>query len=340
MASTGLNKPCFCGSGKRYEDCCFLKDMEELGERGFAATGSWLKEAMVIRSFNSLQEAQETLDRVVSDRNNTPLDDFCGLSPAQIHRLLYDPFGDGSLARYNLKLTDFPEAPILKILKQILIGLSQGGLKMTAKGNLPPAFSRAVALSYYGEEGFREKTLFGKLRREQDWGEIHTVRLIAELAGFVKKEKGRFKLTQKGEQVFFRGLNGRSFLDLFRAYTLKFNWAYRDGYPQMSIIQNSFLYTLFCLHRFGDERRSGDFYGELFLRAFPMVLDGLSQSHPYWNPEEEAKRCFSLRALERFASFFGFADVRMPGRHQVGLPLEVKKAPFLDSWISFRIEYQ
>jgi len=338
MASTGLNKPCFCGSGKKYEDCCFLRDMDELGERGPSSTGSWLKEAMAGRSFNSLQEAQETLGRVVSDHNNTPLDDFCGLSPAQMTRLLYDPFGEESPARYNLELTTFPETPILRILKQILMGLSQGGLKMTAKGNVPPAFSQAVALSYHGEEGFREKTRFGRLRKEQDWGEIHTVRLIAELAGFVKREKGRFRLTREGEQALSQGLNGRLFLDLFKAYTLKFNWAYRDGYPQMGIVQTTFLFTLFCLHRFGDEIRSGEFYAELFLRAFPKVLDESSQD-PGWSPKEDAKICFSLRALERFASFFGFADIRMP-RRQVGLPLEVKKEPFLDSWISFRIGQQ
>lgn len=40
------------------------------------------------RPFNSLQEAQETLDRVVNKLNNTPHDDFYGLSPAQIHPLL------------------------------------------------------------------------------------------------------------------------------------------------------------------------------------------------------------------------------------------------------------
>jgi len=330
--------PCFCGSGKKYEDCCFLRDMEELGGRGRSSTASWLKEAMGGRSFNSLQEAQETVNRVVNERNNAPLDDFCGLSPAQIHRLLYDPFGEESPARYNLELTTFPETPILRILKQILMGLSQGGLKMTAKGNVPPAFSQAVALSYHGEEGFREKTRFGRLRKEQDWGEIHTVRLIAEFAGFVKREKGRFRLTREGEQALSQGLNGRLFLDLFKAYTLKFNWAYRDGYPQMGIVQTTFLFTLFCLHRFGDEIRSGEFYAELFLRAFPKVLDESSQD-PGWSPKEDAKICFSLRALERFASFFGFADIRMP-RRQVGLPLEVKKEPFLDSWISFRIGQQ
>jgi hypothetical protein len=106
----------------------------------------------------------------------------------------------------------------------------------------------------------------------------------------------------------------------------------------MGIVQTTFLFTLFCLHRFGDEIRSGEFYAELFLRAFPKVLDESSQD-PGWSPKEDAKICFSLRALERFASFFGFADIRMP-RRQVGLPLEVKKEPFLDSWISFRIGQQ
>ena len=92
MASTGLNKPCFCGSGKKYEDCCFLRDMEEIRERGSSSAGS--KEALGRRSFHSLLEARETLDQVVNELNITPLDDFCGLSPVQMTRLLYDPFTD------------------------------------------------------------------------------------------------------------------------------------------------------------------------------------------------------------------------------------------------------
>ena len=340
MASTGLKVPCFCGSGKMYQDCCLLREMQEFGQRGPSVTDPRLKESKGRRVFNSLHEAQETLNGEASDPNNTPLEEFCGLSPNQMHRLLYDPFGEESPARYNLELTDFPEAPFLRILKQIPLGLSQGGLKMTAKGYLPVAFSQELARSYYGEEVFREKTRRGRYRKEQDWQEIHKVRLTAELAGFLSKEKGRFKLTRRGEEVFSRGLNGRTFLDLFKAYTLKFNWANNDLYPQMDIVQRSFLFTLFCLYRLGDEPRSGEFYGDLFLGAFPLVLDEISLSHPYWRPEEEAKRCFSLRALERFASFFGFADVRMPARHGRGLPLEVKKKPFLDSWISFRVEQQ
>jgi len=60
------------------------------------------------------------------------------------------------------------------------------------------------------------------------------------------------------------------------------------------------------------------------------LVRGSLVDHPKYKGRREAKRCFSLRALERFASFFGFADVRMPGRYQMGLPLEVKKKPFLD----------
>ena len=79
-----------------YEDCCFLRDMEEIRAKGHSSPGSRLKEAMEGRYFHSLQEAQETVGRIVDEQNNTPLDDFCGLSPAQIHRMLYDPFGEES----------------------------------------------------------------------------------------------------------------------------------------------------------------------------------------------------------------------------------------------------
>ncbi len=37
--------------------------------------------------------------------------------------------------------------------------------------------------------------------------------------------------------------------------------------------------------------------------------------------------------MEQFASFFGFADIRMSDRYKSGLPLEVKNTTFLDSWI-------
>ena len=133
MASTGLNKPCFCGSGKKYEDCCLLWDMEDLGEREPSLTAFWVQGAIEGKSFNSLQEAQETLDRMVNDRNNTPLDDFCGLFLAQIHPLLYGTFGEETPARFNLKLIDISETPILDgfeiytlsskgILRELLVG--------------------------------------------------------------------------------------------------------------------------------------------------------------------------------------------------------------------------
>lgn len=145
---------------------------------------------------------------------------------------------------------------------------------------------------------------------------------------------GLDRLTRNGEQASSKGMNGRSFLDLFKAYTRKFNWAYRDRFPKLDIIQNSFLFTLFCLHRFGDVARPGKFYADLFLRAFPKVLAEVP-GVPYQSPEEEVRRCFSIRALERFAGFFGFAEVRRPDQLRLGMPIEVVKKPLLDLWIRF-----
>ena len=44
MASTGLKVPCFCGREKKYKNCCFLKDMQEVLGKGRSSPGSRLKE--------------------------------------------------------------------------------------------------------------------------------------------------------------------------------------------------------------------------------------------------------------------------------------------------------
>jgi hypothetical protein len=38
-------------------------------------------------------DAEAGVKRAVEAANSSPLDDFCGLSPYQMHKLIYDPFG-------------------------------------------------------------------------------------------------------------------------------------------------------------------------------------------------------------------------------------------------------
>lgn len=108
---------------------------------------------------------------------------------------------------------------------------------------------------------------------DTDFEQLHCTRLVAELAGLIRKYRGHFVLTRKGKELLSRQDTGGIYLERFKSYTTKFSWADRDLYPEADIVQYSFLYTLFMLAAFGAEQRPQQFYEDKFLIAFPMALD-------------------------------------------------------------------
>jgi hypothetical protein len=55
-------------------------------------------------------------------RNNTPLDDFLGLSPTEIHHLLYDTFSDKSPIQFRDDIDDktLDQIPLFRIAEEFL----------------------------------------------------------------------------------------------------------------------------------------------------------------------------------------------------------------------------
>lgn len=146
--------------------------------------------------FESLTEVQAFVERHTQQRNQRPLDEFHGLSPEQMHRLLHFPFASPELVRLPEILTISPAAPIVTLLAMLLEAIGEDGLKPTAKGNLPQKFCREAALTYWGEDVYRKNTRFGGINREEDFLDLHIPRLVAELAGLIRKYKGRFILSR------------------------------------------------------------------------------------------------------------------------------------------------
>ena len=283
--------------------------------------------------FNNLKQVWLPRETPRKDWNCVPLDEACGLSPWQMHRFLYHPFSPETPVRYNTDLQDFPKAPFFQLLGVLMEGISGGGLKATVKGNLPRNFCLTAAESFYGKSEKLSSHFGSELTSEVIWDELHTVRLTAGMAGLLRKTGGRFRMTRKGEKFLCAGMDGKLFLDLFRAYTWKFHWAYRDLYPEMDMVQTSFLVTLFFLQKFGDRARPVKFYEDLFVKIFPETMSEVPQNQ-YFTPEQETRHCYSTRALRRFAAFFGFAEL-IETATSFEIPKAIKKNPFLDYWITF-----
>jgi hypothetical protein len=67
-------------------------------------------------------------------RNQAPMDDFHGLSPDQMHRILHFPFDSPNLVTYAQVVAGDPSAPILTLFGLLAEAIGEQGLKPTAEG--------------------------------------------------------------------------------------------------------------------------------------------------------------------------------------------------------------
>lgn len=331
----GRNDPCPCGSGKKFKKCCLGK--RESGTPGHAATAvsDELRQALGDRQFGSLEEVQAFLDHHVQRQNRRPVDEFHGLSPEQMYRLLNFPFTTPALFRFPDVLETAPAAPILTLFSLLVEAIGEQGLKPTARGNLPRKFCRESALTYWGEATYEEHTRFGSINKEDDFPDLHVTRLVAELAGLVRKYKGRFILSRDGRKLLVGDGLAAVYPKLFRTYVGQLNWAYRDGYPELRFIQSAFLFTLYLLTQYGDTWKPHEFYEDSFLRAFPAVLDEVPQSQVF-SPEEEVRACYTWRTLVHFAGFLGLATVEPVTDAFLCRDYRVKALPLLHEAVQFQ----
>ncbi len=335
----GRNEPCPCGSGKKYKKCCLNSGTG--GGNGNGTTDALMEdlwESVESKSFESPEDLQAHTDHFMEAKNTEPIDNFAGLSAGQMTWFLYSGFDQGSPVVFNTDLAIPADVPFLRLFIPLVRELGEGPLKETVTGNLPRKTVRAVALDYFGDLYLTDKRFMKGFRGENDFPALHVVRLIANMGGFIKKRYQRFSLTKRGEAVLSDGVSGEMFLRLFETCTRKFNWAYRDGFPDLPIVQMSAFFALYLLQRFGDVDRPLSFYEEKFLTAFPMTLREVPERE-YMSREDTVRRCFTVRAMERFAHFFGFMEYAEERPKQLLWEERVvRKTPFLDDWISFQLD--
>jgi hypothetical protein len=331
----GRNDPCPCGSGKKFKRCCLEKENHSTFTPAPTNMPEHLRRALEGRQFNSLEEAQAFLDQHFQQQNRQRLDKFHGLSPEQIHQMLYFPFASPAVALVPEVLDATPAAPILTLFGLLADGIGEQGLKPTAKGNLPRNFCRETALAYWGEQRYQEKTRYGDINREMDISDLHVTRLVAELAGLIRKYKGRFILSRDCRRLLAGSGMSAIYPKLFRAHVEQFNWAYLDRYAELQLIQNAFLFTLYLITTHGEIWRPQTFYEDAFLGAFPMLLDEVPQIQ-ILSPEEMLRSCYTARSLLNFVRFLGLATVEPASDKRPCCEYRVKSLPLLQQVVQFQ----
>lgn len=335
--NTGRNDLCPCGSGLKYKKCCADKHAADERQRVMGPVMDELKELLKGKNFSSLEEANAFLRRHSQQRNQAPIDAFHGLSPEQMHRFLHFPFESSPLVTFSPALENIPLVPILSLFNLLAAAIGEDGLKATATGNLPRSFCREAARVYLGEEEYQRWSRYGEMRSEPEFREMHTTRLVAGLAGLVRKYKGKFILSKECRKLLAEPGQPGIYPRLFKAFTREYNWAYNDRFEEISFIQQSFLFSLYLLTRYGGEWRSNAFYEDAFLRAFPTLLSQVQPVGSYFSPERVLRLSCSTRSLDRFALYFGLVEIEYPESDRYANEFRVRTLPLLKQVVQFHL---
>lgn len=336
----GRNDPCPCGSGLKHKRCCGgsgAAPQPTPAEGNLPPNVQASLDALGAGQYANVEEAQVAVAAAMAHTNAGAIDDFAGLSPSEMHRVLHFPLNSPDLARWADPLPSAPTGEAIDLAVHLLEALGSEGAKRTATGNLPRNLCREVLAQFqavYGEDRFIKPQ---NLQKELDFHKLHRVRLTMELAGLIRKYRGRFLPTRNAQNRLEAHGAAGVYPPLIQAFAEQFNWAYDDRHPAAPMLQHCFLFTLYLLDRYGCEWRPTTFYEDAVIRAFPMLLDDFEDTI-YWSREVAFRRAYTLRMLHRFAAFLGLIELTEVERGAIDSPQQLRRLPLLGQVVQFQLD--
>lgn len=153
----------------------------------------------------------------------------------------------------------------------------EGRVKATAKlGGLSRAFVKQILPRLPLSDVHRESIeKHSKAMNEYDLGDLHRARLLVQEGGLIRKQKGHFSLTRKGQSLLAPARAGELYLTLFQTLFRKIDLAYFDGFADLPILQGTLAISLWRLSIVAHEWIELE---ELAVQTLlPEALDALEQ---------------------------------------------------------------
>ena len=258
---------------------------------------------------------KEIIQASILLRNNTPLDEFEGLTPTEVHSLLYHTLTYKSPVQLKQVADDstLDQVPFFRLAEELLRIIHRDKfIKLTPLGALPKKVMVEVYAHGFLPDEHIESGIV-KLHREQDCISISAARFATEYAGLIKKAHGKLSLTKLGEKLLQSENRPELFTKILLSFTRDFNWGFHDGYPNQPIGQLGWAFTLYLLFKYGREPRTVTFYADKYLTAFPVFITFFQAD--FSTPKKLFIQCFHLRTFERFLLWFGFVSVQKQKKH-------------------------
>ena len=280
-------------------------------------------------------EMRRLVESYVQSHNHSPVEDFQGLTPHEMQQLLYRPFDAPEVLQFRSDLPASISAPVLDLFMQLAAFMQDGPLRLTQAGNLPVAVCTEIAGNYVTRSDIFWRDERRTQLREGDFADLHVVHIVGKLAGLLHKRHGKLNLTARARKLLTQRETAAIYLALFEAFVGKYNWGYMDGYPEFSIIQQSWAFSCFLLQREGNTERPTEQYADRFLQAFPATASEAEGST--WQTAAHVRRCYVTRVIFRFMAFLGLAEVRSEEAGIRPATSFVTRRPLLGQLLDFQV---
>ncbi len=258
----------------------------------------------------SLEELNKLLAEFQDKRNKSPLDDFDGLSPAQMHILLEDPLSEHSVLKFkNLTDEHLDRIPLFKLSELLLEEIRESGkLKLTVTGNLPV---RVCELLYNQKLITWEYMEYIKKVREDDVPFIWPLKFYLLNQGIIKGHNNTLSLTKNGEK-YMKESKADRFRKLFFFFTMNFSWVnlYRVE-DNGKCGQLGWAFSLVLLSKYGDKPQESEFYSLKLIKAFEKGLPEKSM--------ENYHRAYAYRFFDCFANWVGLVNIERKKDFKISL---------------------
>ncbi len=298
----GRNDPCLCGSGKKYKHCCLEKERDAGPSRTADGRVSQLpplpkqarpqaiedavhdlREMAGKREFKSINQARIFLDGRIREGNESPVEDFLGLSPARMHAIMsgkLDAQRDLVTLNFDAPERTFSAVPAVKRCRYLMKALAdeKKGIRATQKGNFP----RELVQDFYAvflKEDDRDDFI---PVNEDEVPQIGRLRYFLEQTGFASADGGRFALTETGGAAFREMSSSELYRSLLYFYADRLDWLSGTRYPAMFVLFQRTL--VFCLYLLGKKAKSYTPAGRLaetYRRAFPSMEEQIGGDYAY-----------------------------------------------------------
>lgn len=265
-----------------------------------------------------MNRINERLQTETARHNSTPRSDFNGLSPEEMHNVMYYPFTEQCVVSLNkLCKEQYDKIPLVRQTIYLMNTLSETELKLTKLGWLP---LKIVAETYrLGQPEWIIEEFKSKRINEYDANSVWMARIILDLLGWIKTRKGMLSLTLKGKKALLDIDSAAN--EILRFSLIGVGLHTFDGNEDGRIGNMGMAYSVWLLNKFGSTWHSSEFYQEHYQKVFNFT---------------DIYNIYETRVFARLFYWLGLVETRLNKHTNPPYPWEYRKTDLLQIIFSFK----